>query len=179
MYLGFNLCWGGPSTGPSPLFYCSGVSVSVWAAAGRLLWWGGGVRCFVGVNLSSSSLYLLVFTRDSLSLWPVCRNQYYDLQTPLLFRHSTSPLHRLQCCAVQCFPPTICNNNTCHTILVMAISIKGQFTSRRASIRASVRGVIVPSEARGSPTRTRRRSTVRVRGWPLQVTTFFHSEIVH
>jgi len=47
-----------PSTGPTTLFYCfiygSGVSVSVWAAAGRLLWWGGDVRCFVGVNLSSS-----------------------------------------------------------------------------------------------------------------------------
>ena len=39
-----------------PPFYCSGVSVSVWAAAGRLLWRGGGVRCFVGVNLSSSWL---------------------------------------------------------------------------------------------------------------------------
>jgi len=42
--------------GPYPSFFCSGVSVSVWAAAGRLLWWGGEVRCFVGVNLSSSPL---------------------------------------------------------------------------------------------------------------------------
>jgi len=49
--------WGGPSTGPTPPFYCSCVFVSVWAAAGRLLWWGGGVRCFVGVNLSSSRIH--------------------------------------------------------------------------------------------------------------------------
>jgi len=40
--------------GPYPPIFCSGVSVSVRVAAGRLLWWGGGVRCLVGVNLSSS-----------------------------------------------------------------------------------------------------------------------------
>jgi len=34
--------------GPYFPYNCRGVSVSVWAAAGRLLWWGGGVRCFVG-----------------------------------------------------------------------------------------------------------------------------------
>jgi len=50
--------WGGPSTSPTLFFWCSrGVSVSVWAAAGRLLWWKGSVRCFVGVNLASSSLF--------------------------------------------------------------------------------------------------------------------------
>jgi len=40
--------------GPYPPFYCSGVSVPVIAAAGRLLWWGVGIRCFLGVNLSFS-----------------------------------------------------------------------------------------------------------------------------
>jgi len=51
--------WGGSSTGPTLFFWCSrGVSVSVRATAGRLLlWWGGGVRCFIGINLSSSSLF--------------------------------------------------------------------------------------------------------------------------
>jgi len=41
-----HIGWGGPSTGPTLLFYCSGVSVSAWAAAGRLLWWGGGWQVF-------------------------------------------------------------------------------------------------------------------------------------
>jgi len=38
-----------------PPLFCSGVSVSVWAAAGQLLWRGEGVGCFVGVSLSSSA----------------------------------------------------------------------------------------------------------------------------
>jgi len=56
--------------GPYPSFCCSGVSVSVWAAAGRLLWWGGGVRCFAGVNLSSSiSLPIPDMPSTPLSAW--------------------------------------------------------------------------------------------------------------
>jgi len=46
--VGAVLLWTLP---PPPPPYCSGVSVPVRAAAGRLLWWGGDVRCFVGVNL--------------------------------------------------------------------------------------------------------------------------------
>ena len=48
-----SISHGGKVYGPYPSFYSSGVSVSVRSAAGRLLWWGGGVGCFVGVNLSS------------------------------------------------------------------------------------------------------------------------------
>jgi len=55
---GGHIGWGGPSTGPTPPFYCSSVFVPVWAAAGRLLWWWwwrrGGVRYFVGVHFSDS-----------------------------------------------------------------------------------------------------------------------------
>jgi len=36
------------------------------------------------------------------------------------------PLHRLHFCAIQRFPPTILHRNTCRTVLVMAISCKGQ-----------------------------------------------------
>jgi len=32
-WLGQSVYW------PCPPFYCSGVSVPAWAAAGRLLWW--------------------------------------------------------------------------------------------------------------------------------------------
>jgi len=49
--------WGGPSTGPTLFFGAAGVS-PFWceplrAGCRLLLWWEGGVRCFVGVNLSS------------------------------------------------------------------------------------------------------------------------------
>jgi len=43
LYIG----WGGPSTGPTP-FYCSGVSVLVCAAGGRLL----GGECVLGLGLT-------------------------------------------------------------------------------------------------------------------------------
>jgi len=41
--------------GPSPPFNWNGVSVPVCAASGRMLWWRGGVKCLVGVHVSSSS----------------------------------------------------------------------------------------------------------------------------
>jgi len=75
-----------------------------------------------GVDCSQS----LTFTRHSFSSRPLYKNQYYDLQTPPSFGHPSRPPHRPRYCAIQCVPPTIFYCNACHTILVMAISCKGQ-----------------------------------------------------
>ena len=54
------------------------------------------------------------------------QNQYYYSQTLPLFGHPTPSLHRIHYCAIQCFPSTILYYSACHTILVVAISCKGQ-----------------------------------------------------
>jgi len=68
----------------------------------------------------------LAFARDSFSSRPLYKNQCYYSQTPTSCGSPLPPHHRLHCCAIQCFPPTILNCNTCHTILRMAISCEGQ-----------------------------------------------------
>jgi len=69
-------------------------------------------------------------TRYSFCSRPLYRNQYYDLQTPPLFGHSP-PLHRPHYCAMLCFPLTILICNTCHTLLVMAVSCEGHAGGHR------------------------------------------------
>jgi len=44
------------------------------------------------------------------------KNKYHYSQTPPLFGHPVSPLHRPHNCAIQCFPSTILYCNICHTI---------------------------------------------------------------
>jgi len=68
----------------------------------------------------------LAFTSYSFSSRPLYENQYYYSQAPPLFGHPTPPLHPPHYCTKQCSPPTILYCNACHTILVMAISCKGQ-----------------------------------------------------
>jgi len=45
---------------------------------------------------------------------------------PLCLGTALPPLYRLHDCARHCCPPIILSSNTCHTILAMAISCKGQ-----------------------------------------------------
>ena len=47
---------GSPSTGPTPPF-CRRSPCRCDPPAGRLLWWGGGVRCSAGVNLASQNIH--------------------------------------------------------------------------------------------------------------------------
>jgi len=68
----------------------------------------------------------LAFTGYSFSSRPLYKNRYYHSQTPLSGGHPTRLLHHPRYCAIQCFPPTILYCNTCHTLLAMAISCKGQ-----------------------------------------------------
>ena len=87
---------------------------------------------------SLSSLgFVLAFTRYLFSSRPLYENQYYYSQTPPLFGHPTPPLHPPHYCTKQCSPPTILYCNACHTILVVAISCKGQ---------GSLRAVTWPSQ---------------------------------
>ena len=76
--------------------------------------------------LSSS----LAFTRYCFMSRFICTNQSFSLQTPPLCGHSTTPLHRPHCCALYCYPPEILYCNIYHTILVIAISCKGQAQAR-------------------------------------------------
>jgi len=72
----------------------------------------------------------LAFTRYSFSLRPLYKNQYYYSQAPPLFGHNHSPPFTTHTIAqYSAPPPTILHCNTCHTILAMAISSKGQVTS--------------------------------------------------
>jgi len=68
----------------------------------------------------------LAYTRYCFVFGPLCTNQYYSLRTHALFRHPSPPRHRPHNCALYCFPPTPRYCNVYHTILVMAISCKGQ-----------------------------------------------------
>ena len=58
--------WGGPSTGPTLLFGAAGVSPCRFEPLWASCWVGGGVRCFVGVNLSSI-IYLYPCIRPSVA----------------------------------------------------------------------------------------------------------------
>jgi len=84
---------------------------------------GEQIACF-----QMNQLTVLAITRYLFSPRPLYKIQCYYSQTPSLFGHPNHPLHRLHYCAIQCRPPAILYCNTCHTILVMAISCKGQHT---------------------------------------------------
>jgi len=77
----------------------------------------------------------LTCTRYSLSSRPLYKNQYYYELTPPLFGHPTPSLLRPHYCAILYFLPTVLCCNTCHTIMVMAISCKGQAALPAASPR--------------------------------------------
>jgi len=68
----------------------------------------------------------LAFTRYSFRSRPLYKNQHYIWKKIPMCWHPSPPLHRLHYCAIQCFPPITLCCNTCHTILAMTISCKGQ-----------------------------------------------------
>jgi len=68
----------------------------------------------------------VAFTRDSFSSRLLYKKSILLFTNTPLFGHPNHPLHHPHDCAIQCFPPTILYCNSCHAILVMAISCNGQ-----------------------------------------------------
>jgi len=85
----------------------------------------------VPVELRSAASRALAFTRYFFISRLVCMNQSYSLQTPPLFGHPASLLHRTHFCAIYCLPSTTSYCNIYYTLLVMAISYKGQAVPRQ------------------------------------------------